>query len=90
MANDVTKASERVASDTPPAINKSTLNTLLRTHKTKSGVIRVLAQPPYSLAVNMLAHTLLHHGLLSPRSAYQHVRNVLNTPLKRQKKKEDE
>ena len=48
----------------------------------KSALIRNLSVR--GLETKVIASRLLDLGILSPRSAYPHVRNVLTTPLKRQ------
>ncbi len=80
------KTSDRITSDTPPVISETEFADLLLKYKTKSAMIRALAAE--SIPINMISHTLLFYGVLSPRSAYQHVYNVLGQPLKRPKKQE--
>ncbi len=72
---------DRISSDTPPVIDKDEFDALVGQYKTKSAVIRALASR--NIPTNMIAHTLLFHGMLSPMSAYQHAYNVLRHPLKR-------
>ena len=77
------KTSDRITSDTPPVIDVTEFEALREKYKTKSAMIRALAAQ--SIPTNMISHTLLYFGVLSPRSAYQHVYNVLRQPLKRPK-----
>jgi len=61
---------------------------LLANYKTKSGVIRAMAAPPYYLTQGEIHKLLVKAGWTSDRTPgepirYQHVRNVLHTPVKK-------
>lgn len=57
------------------------VSALMSEHKSKSAVIRHLAST--GMTRGAIAKTLKDAGVLSEKSAYQHVRNVLTQPLKK-------
>ena len=66
---------EYISPGTPPALSEEEFRELQTAQKTKSGMMRALAER--GLRTNMIAHTLAHYGVLNPRTAYNHVFNVL-------------